>query len=573
MAVSAKGSGPGALNTEAASNDNVTTFEGTASEDALAEALALVKSVDGDVGRLTDAELAFVVRAYLEADDDECDGLPEYAVSAFDAACEEDTRRLAARYEAVKAACSSGAAGGPHDPELMARVFRYSSITEHILEQSRARMVGPWAALFMTLTHAALLTPWWVRLPAVVSGKDASLNLITALVGESGGGKSATSGGGAIIHWETDPLTPEGAALHEGEGQSPRRILQPDTVGSGEAVSSMFVELRRLEGDPDPVTGKPGPKVPVLVRTRRAAWVDFAEVDHFLGLVRKEASTLSAELRKFWDGATIGVHTKTMERRSTVEAFTYRGVVTVNVQPTRAGVLLDGEDGGLPQRFVWAATNDPGATANAPAKPTTLDLRLPSWRTPAEGRDGLPVAYIDVDQRVTAQIRADREKVLRGLEGALVGLDAHRNLVQLKLAAAVAVLHGLTRVTPKEWALAGDLMTHSDRVREDIRRSLAAAQVQFNANRGAADAQREMGKALARDTAIRRAADSIADWMAKRSGPVTAGDIAASAKSTSNRRVFRDEALLLLQDEGRVRRIDGGGKTATRYALIPDGGS
>ncbi|WAL48415.1 hypothetical protein [Rhodococcus pyridinivorans] len=454
----------------------------------------------------------------------------------------------------------------PHEDALMERVFGYSEVTRHVLDQARARQIGPWAALFLALGQAALLTPWWVRLPAIVGGRPASLNTITALVGLSGGGKSNSTGGGGILRWEVDPLTLEGASLHEGEDQCPRRILTPQTVGSGEAISTLFRDRRLVVPEPDE-NGKTGKAVSTQVLIRRAAWIDFAEVDHFLSLIRKDGSSLSPELRKFTDGAALGVHTKSTDRRSFIDAFTYRGIATVSVQPARAGIILEGADGGLPQRFVWVATDDPNATADGHRRPA-LAIRLPSWGTPEADEDDEPAVYVHVDDSVRRQVVADRIKALRREDGALVGLDSHRNLVRLKLAAAVAVLHGRTSVTELEWDLAEGLMEHSDRVRAGVQNTLRSSWAEEQRRRGAGDAAREEGKAAAREAAIRKAADSITAWMERQDGPVTPGQIAASGKSGSPRRVYRDEALALLVDEGVIRKISG--DDVDRYALVAE---
>ncbi|MDJ0361540.1 bifunctional DNA primase/polymerase [Rhodococcus sp. H29-C3] len=436
----------------------------------------------------------------------------------------------------------------PHDKALMAEVFGHSPVTEHILEQARIRLVGPWAALFLSLTHAALLTPWWVRLPAVIGNTGASLNSITALVGGSGAGKGVGSDGG-ILDWQRDPLDDDGLVE---AGQTVDSALTAITVGSGQAFATLFREWIKVPQPKDPVTGKTPAAIPVHKLVRRAAWIDFAEVDSASSMMKSESLHFSSELRRLWDGKGLGVHTKEQDRRSELAAFTYRAVVTLGVQPERAGEMLAGEGGGLPQRLVWADTADLGRTVGGHrGERVTLVVPPPSWN-----RGDNEVVFMGVDPSVVEQIVTDRENVLVRSKDALTGLAAHRNLVRLKLAGAVAVLHSRADVTAEDWHLAGLLLAHSDRVRAGVQRVLAEAARTGHEARGAADAHRDEGARKTRDKSVEAAAAAIHSWLAgaKRKGKLfTGAQVRDACKTGSTRHAFCADALAVLVDEGTVR--------------------
>jgi hypothetical protein len=70
-------------------------------------------------------------------------------------------------------------------------------------------------------------------------------------------------------------------------------------------------------------------------------------------------------------------------------AHSYRVGAVVGIQPALAGFLLDDAAGGLPQRFAWFSTVDPGASVRSPSWPGPLDWTPPSWEHwPAEPHPG-----------------------------------------------------------------------------------------------------------------------------------------------------------------------------------------
>jgi hypothetical protein len=84
-------------------------------------------------------------------------------------------------------------------------------------------------------------------------------------------------------------------------------------------------------------------------------------------------------------GEALGFAYANATRRISLEAHSYRLGLVVGVQPERAGALLDGSDGGTPQRFVWLPATDPNLTANPDPEPTPMriDATRHPWNTGA----------------------------------------------------------------------------------------------------------------------------------------------------------------------------------------------
>lgn len=389
-------------------------------------------------------------------------------------------------------------AGNPYAADLMRSVFGFSKITRHIDTEARHRLVSSWTLLGASLARAALATPHTWRLPAIVQD-DASLNSIYVNAGASGSGKGANKA--EIFTW------PDTSVFELGDGeQRLADVFVPITVASGEGIAALFTENRSVPG----IDGKG--KITIPVRIRQAAWIDFDEVDQLAAIGSRQGATLTAELRKGWSSAAIGTYTKVKVNQVTVPAHSYRLVTTVAAQPLRCAPLLAEEAGGTLQRMLWLSADtpdleDPGEDPDS--KP--LGVVLPDFgRGIASPGDTGPVHYFDVAPEVRAEIRADR------IAGRWKGTeDAHRNLVKLKAAAACAVLHGSTQVTPETWTWAESLMTHSTRVRASVRAELANAESEAAGRRVLGQARAAITAASLRENAIENIAKAVERGMRK----------------------------------------------------------
>lgn len=427
----------------------------------------------------------------------------------------------------------------PYDAKLMASVFDYSKITDRIRTEALGRMVSPWTLLGGALTRAALATPYTWRLPAIVED-DASLNQLIVHAGASGSGKGA--GKTDIFAWpDTDPFN-----LDDGE-QRLEEVFHPITVASGEAFGSLFVETQQA---PDPTN--PKRKVTVTARIRHAAWADFDEVDQFTAMGNRIGATLSAEIRKVWSGSGIGTYTKNKANRATVRAHAYRLVVTVGAQPLRCGPLLAEEAGGTLQRCLWLSADMPEMDDADDTEPGTrpLGIVLPDFGhgITSPGQDG-PVHYFGVAPEVRAEIRRDRRTTH------WKDADAHRNLVRLKAAAACAVLHGSTDITPEIWEWAGAVVEHSVRVRASVRSAIGKANDEKRRRRAADDSLRATETAAMTEMQVENVAAALLKKF--RESPKAAATLAMLKRTQDpDRRPLVPQAVKLLEDRGQVTKAE-----------------
>jgi hypothetical protein len=208
-------------------------------------------------------------------------------------------------------------------------------------------------------------------------------------------------------------------------------------------------------------------------------------------LTERSGQTLATTLRTALTGGRLGTSNSkaganTHQRH--VPAGSYRLGFSVSLHPTTAGVLLgvENEDVGLPQRFVWAWADVetlPDRAEDLPAWPGSLDWSLP---------DDLESGDIEYPESIAAQIRQER---LDAAKGRIDALRAHGNLTRLKVAFALALLHGETTITEQWWRLAGRLLEASFAVQERLRAEMSET-VQREAER------REIRRARAEEAAV-----------------------------------------------------------------------
>lgn len=369
---------------------------------------------------------------------------------------------------------SDSTVGDPYEKSLEDQVFGASPLLDQLRQHARSLRAGPWAVLGFTLGRAALAVPPNVQLPAVVCA-PASLNLILGIVGTSGQGKGGAVYAASGIRFYTEqpePTPPIGTTdFTRTFAPTPSHEVvtpTPASVGSGEAIASLFVSREKVE---NPVDGK---AEWVMVQHTVSSWIHWDEVDTLTGQKGRQGSTLDAELRKLYSGEGLGNVTKTNCLHC--DPHIYRAVASMSIQPGRAGGLYSDEFGGLIQRLLHFGAGDPHAPeTRAPDVGKFDPVVLPSFKgsgmlTPS----GAMPKYIRVAQTVADEIDRDRQAALIGASDD-DPLDRHMGLTRLKIAALAAVLHGegLT-VSEQWWAWAGHVIEHSRRVRDGIRQGLAA---------------------------------------------------------------------------------------------------
>ncbi|WP_195167474.1 DUF3854 domain-containing protein [Mycobacteroides abscessus] len=384
-----------------------------------------------------------------------------------------ELERLMSGALATPAASKPSATGDPYEKALEDAVFGASPLLDQLRQHARSLRSGPWAVLGFTLGRTALAVPPHVQLPAVVCA-PASLNLILGVVGTSGQGKGGAVYAASGIRFYTEPPapTPPIGTAPDTRSFGPMPSTEvvtptPASVGSGEAVASLFVSREKVE---NPVDGK---AEWIMQQHTTAAWIHWDEVDTLTGQKGRQGSTLDAELRKLYSGEGLGNVTKT--NCLYCDPHIYRAVASMSIQPGRAGGLYSDEFGGLIQRLLHFGAGDPHAPEQrGPQVPAFEPVVLPDFKgsgmvTPS----GAMPKYIHVAQVVADEIDRDRQSALIGASDD-DPLDRHLGLTRLKIAALAAVLHGEGLVvTEAWWAWAGLVIEHSRRVRDGIRKGLA----------------------------------------------------------------------------------------------------
>lgn len=421
----------------------------------------------------------------------------------------------------------------PEDEELF---WKARPELSHLRDFARARRVAPWAVLGITLARVLLMVHHKYMIPPTV-GSATSLNFFVAVCGPSGGGKSAARG-----------VSKEAV----------RMVNEPDAlpIGSGEGISASYMEiLKAKKGEEN--EGKSHR----YNQYRYAVLFEAEEIATLGAMFKRSSATLGETLRRGWDGKTLGYQYRAVETRLIVPEQNYRMCMWVGVQPDAAHILLDEAGLGTPQRFVWVTSTDVTRPAVLPTQPEPVHWTLPPFPDELDfvDNDSMP-QVIDLCDTAVREIIDAADAKLQGAEG----MDGHLLLCQVKVAAALGLLSGHWGVSEEDWALAGQVMSHSNAVRASlvshIRRQAASkheAQQKVEAAKAVAvrdavegrDAQRVAGKVL---KALRASVT-----------PLTRGDVSRAV--SGRERQYLDEALDLLGP--RIRCEEGRSASGQRVVL------
>ncbi|GAB4582180.1 hypothetical protein [Nocardia sp. IFM 10818] len=422
------------------------------------------------------------------------------------------------------------AARTPAAPPPEDDLFDARPTLRHLRDYARARRVAPAAVLAAACVRALATVPPCVKLPALV-GSEASLNLFAALVGPPGAGKGGAEGVAA------EAITFHGILIDD--NMSAPHQVRTLPIGTGEGIARAFTP----EEDEDPTV-------------KETAIFIAPEVDTLAALLGRQGATLGGVVRSGFMGEQLGFTNAQKATTTNVPAHTYRMGLIVGVQPLRAAVLLDGADGGTPQRFWWASVTDPWAPDIAPDQPEPMSVAIPDWEP----------GHLEVPSAARAEVDAHRLGVLREDAG-IDPLDGHRLLLRLKIAAALAILESRQKITDDDWKLARRVQNHSDRVRAGV----VAATDEAARKRAAA-------RAIATDEAEqiiadRRHARARAHLERRLRGQGEQRHTAMVEAAKADIRKSIGPAAVELSDEGLIKireEIGGNHQTATYYLWIGD---
>lgn len=323
-------------------------------------------------------------------------------------------------------------------------VFDATPVLRHVRAAAQSRLAPPSGVLALVLGRALAEIPPRVKLPPVVASA-ASLNVGVAVVAGSGGGKSSA------IHISMELLGLVGEeqdAIERG-------------FGSGEGLIDLFLQPEMEVDD----KGKLRPTgASVLADDPRAIMV-CDEIEMFDSVGTRQGSSLFPMMRDTLTGEALNISNSRAGGRSrAVPKRSYRAVVVMGVQPGRSDILLSERQVsvGTPQRFLWSRATDPDRPDIAPDWPGPLN-----WTPPSDWPD-----LIDYPEHIKEEVRQARRDFL---DSKVAESEGHAMLTRLKVAVALAALHGETSITDQWWVLAGLLMSQSREIQEECRQHLQTA--------------------------------------------------------------------------------------------------
>jgi hypothetical protein len=320
----------------------------------------------------------------------------------------------------------------------------------HIRSCAHAVQRSPTATFGVSLARMSAGMPHTVKLDAIV-GSEQPLTIFTATVGASGSGKGdAAANAGRVFPAAHLDLLVDGLTDH----------LPP---GSGQGLIEVLFDMveEEVEGKKKPVMRK--------VQMRHNAFFEMDEGEALGALAGKDHILLES-LRTIWSGKTVGQTNVEVERRRVLPAGTYTYGVNIQVQPTKAARLIEDDEGGTPQRFLWFPVMDPDIPEATGEQLGPCDWSPPGPMELAKitvmpGSDGGYVRhYLTQHPDITSEIRSHDLAVQRG-EKTLAPLDAHALNLRRRIAGLLALLDGKLHVGLDHWELSAMVMTASTATR------------------------------------------------------------------------------------------------------------
>lgn len=441
------------------------------------------------------------------------------------------------------------AAAQPSVVESAGQLWKMTRQLRTVHEAAFKWGVSPYALLAEGLLRALVAAPPSWYLPGIV-GSPAPVNLFLAIVGPSGAGKGIAGSLADLVFVQSDPFTVDDTLV--------------GAPGSGEGIPAMY--------------GRYVAKVHEVVYKYSRVYAKFGEVDQLGGMQARKGSTLDALLREVWSGARVGNTTNDATRSNQLASGRYRFVMSVGVQPERAGTILDGESGGLPQRFLWVMATDPDLPmASAEAHEDPPQIVLPRWEFDPELWRAEMGALVprevwrqnfSVPPEIVLLVRVARHAASHGQVAAI---DGHRLLLMEKVALAFAILHGRRDGFGLEhWEMAERLMLHSDAALQTVRAGLRDAARREAEARSTREGRGEVIRSDAADAELRdRCRKRIVTLLgALKSKSRMAGADIRRQVSVAQKSVLEDVLAGLVKD-GTVarRRATSGNSTGFTYRL------
>lgn len=374
---------------------------------------------------------------------------------------------------------------------------------KRIRQAAHARVRSGDVVFYGTLCRIAAMAPHTLRADTGV-GSPASLNLFSAVVGPSGGGKSSgLSVGRNLVKASRD--------------------LDEFPLGSGEGVAESFMgEAEVPTGEMDKHGAAKLKRVRQMIRHNALFHAD--EGNTLNKMIERTGSTVGETLRSAWSGETIGQKNGRAETTRTVPSGSYSLGMVIGYQPTTVLPLLDDYEAGTPQRFLFCWAVDPSIPGRHERVPwpgemmspfpanTPTDMPPPGSIFPAPAQPDLtPITFAEAILDELYEI--EHAKNTGTLPQGHPLLDPFRSqhpVLKVKVSSLLALLESRRNVTEDDWRLAQLVIDTSDRVREYLQALARAAAGKARAAALAAEAEAEHHRAHAR-ASVSAALDSTAE--------------------------------------------------------------
>jgi len=334
------------------------------------------------------------------------------------------------------------------DTSAVSDIWDMTPVMKHFWQAGCSMGRNPLALVAVVLARVLAMVDPSVQLPGVrdgAIGRRNALNLGVALVGASGQGKTS--------------YIEESTALLLGDPHAQDDITGKPSTGQG-LMQEYLIWNEALDAN-------------VLINEPRRIFI-VDEIDTLAAAGNDSGSSLLSEMRTMLTGGLTGSSNATNVRKRKLHAGTYNFQIVVGVQPTRAGVLLDGRDAGTPQRFIWVPVTDPKTALHPddrPESPGPID-----WDTNflLHFEFGEPIVQYP-DWLVRELKEYDYKISLETEEGGELSRHGHHNLLRLKVATAIAFLHQEVIVQDLHVEIADKILAASKRTQLKCEQAVARA--------------------------------------------------------------------------------------------------
>ncbi|MDL9938758.1 hypothetical protein QSJ18_18585 [Gordonia sp. ABSL1-1] len=389
---------------------------------------------------------------------------------------------------------------------------------------------SPWALLMVVLARVvSKVAPVRVAAKGIDGRRGLSMNLAVAVLGDPGSGK------GSILE------------AAESLVELPDEVLAQYNPGSGEAFANPFKEYR-----PRDPSAKKGDLPLPLQADYEAVYMGQSEISEVAARAASNDSRYMPTMLKVVMGESIGREIASGET-NLVASHRYRYGIAIGVQPEAFGMFVDNTGLGFPQRFLFAYVREHGQKRNRDRtdyEPLVDIPDDPELSHPVFTPMGKPRPYSELRGMDYPRVIRDDFDDLDDAQavGAVNKYDTHIRFIQMKVAAALAWMHGETdAVSIERWNQAQIVIEVSKRAR-------GRALSDYYQSRGSAQTQamhtRARGQRRAEDRAQADRIEAAAEKMWTAYNQEADGKAVSAGwftnKLTADLRGYREDALELL---------------------------